>query len=352
MVHTTGIGRVRYAAVFGPASCDTGRCDITAQFVSDQFFAERPFRPFGNAKVVRCHCQHHRSPFLTFVFISRKTGGKLTSHLLSAHGGEIFIHTLHISRNCLEDLPSILEGGGGKVTDYRINDFAAFIQNHKLVPLKVTPDRHADRNLTRLRANSAKRSSYWPLTVSSTIIYNIRQFLEPMLSIIAKDDVADEDVLKCQQIIYNLMSLESRQEPLTLPVGAHRLKGSKKEEQYRLLWAELELLLELGPQSVGHKKILKLIKNDQSNDKNDSDVSMRDVDSATKRLNNMSKIANSPMSPPGSSEQIVLGKNKSINLSSNMNGNRWVTAFFITSQHWSAIHSNFHCIPISGHCLT
>lgn len=41
----------------------------------------------------------------------RKTasGGKLTSHLLSAHGGEIFIHTLHVSRSCLEDPPSILE---------------------------------------------------------------------------------------------------------------------------------------------------------------------------------------------------------------------------------------------------
>lgn len=246
----------------------------------------------------------------------------MTSHLLSAHGGEIFIHTLHISRNCLDDLPSILEGGGGKVTDYRINDFAAFIQNHKLVPLKVTPERAADRNLTRLRSNLMKHSSYWPLTVGSTIIYNIRQFVEPMLNIIAKDEVTDEEVLKCQQIIYNILSLEARQEPLTLPVGAHRLKGSKKAEQYRLLWAELELLLELSSQSAGHKSILKLIKNDQSSDKNDSDVTMRDVDSATKRLNNLAKITNSPLSPPGSNEHIVLNKNKTNNSSMNINGNR------------------------------
>lgn len=238
--------------------------------------------------------------------------------MLSAHGGEIFIHTLHISRNCLEDLPSILEGGGGKVTDYRINDFAAFIQNHKLVPLKVTPDRIADRNLTRLRANLSKHSSYWPLTVGSTIIFNIRQFVEPMLNIIAKDEVTDDEVLKCQQIIYNLLSLEARQEPLTLPVGAQRLKGPKKDEQYRLLWSELELILQLGPQSVGHKKILKLIKNDQSSDKGDSDVTMRDADIATKRL----KIANSPLSPPGSNDHVVLNKNKNILTAMNLGGNR------------------------------
>lgn len=49
----------------------------------------------------------------------RKTGGKLTSHLLSAHGGEIFIHSLNISRSVLEDSPSISEGVGGKIVNYR-----------------------------------------------------------------------------------------------------------------------------------------------------------------------------------------------------------------------------------------
>jgi ribosomal protein S8 len=49
----------------------------------------------------------------------RKTGGKITSHLLSAHGGEIFIHSLNTSRSVLEDSPSISEGVGGKVVNYR-----------------------------------------------------------------------------------------------------------------------------------------------------------------------------------------------------------------------------------------
>jgi Cell cycle and development regulator len=50
----------------------------------------------------------------------RRTGGKVMSHLLAAHGGEIFIHTLSTTRSVLEDPPSISEGCGGRVTDYRI----------------------------------------------------------------------------------------------------------------------------------------------------------------------------------------------------------------------------------------
>lgn len=105
----------------------------------------------------------------------RKSGGKLTSHLLSAHGGEIFIHTLHTSRSCLEDPPSILEGGGGKVTDYRITDFGGLIQSHRLVPLKVIPERLADENLTKCRTKLYNRSRYWPLTLGTTVLYNVRQ---------------------------------------------------------------------------------------------------------------------------------------------------------------------------------
>lgn len=45
------------------------------------------------------------------------------------------------------------------------------------------------------------------------------QFLEPMLTLIAKDELTDEEVLKCQQIVYNLIAFEARHEPLTLPIG-------------------------------------------------------------------------------------------------------------------------------------
>lgn len=95
--------------------------------------------------------------------------------MLSAHGGEIFIHTMHISRSCLDDLPSVLESNSGKVTDYRINDFASIIHNFKLIPLKQYADRLPDRNLARLRSKYCKSTKYFPLTAGSTIVYNVRQ---------------------------------------------------------------------------------------------------------------------------------------------------------------------------------
>lgn len=51
----------------------------------------------------------------------RKSGAKVISHMLSSHGGEIYIHVLSTVRSILEDPPSISEGAGGRITDYRIN---------------------------------------------------------------------------------------------------------------------------------------------------------------------------------------------------------------------------------------
>ena len=51
----------------------------------------------------------------------RKSGAKVISHLLASHGGEIFVHAINTARSLLEDPPSISEGCGGRVTDYRIN---------------------------------------------------------------------------------------------------------------------------------------------------------------------------------------------------------------------------------------
>jgi hypothetical protein len=53
-----------------------------------------------------------------------KGGGKSVTHVLTCNNGEIFIHSLFTGKSMLENMPSITEGPGGKVTDYRINDLA------------------------------------------------------------------------------------------------------------------------------------------------------------------------------------------------------------------------------------
>lgn len=52
--------------------------------------------------------------------VSRRGGAKALSHLLAARAGQIYMHSLTIGRSPLEDPPSISEGAGGRVTDYRI----------------------------------------------------------------------------------------------------------------------------------------------------------------------------------------------------------------------------------------
>ena len=64
----------------------------------------------------------------------RGSNSKIISHMLIAHGGEIFIHTLSSARSALEDPPSISEGPGGRVTDYRIQDLGLMMKSHRLAP--------------------------------------------------------------------------------------------------------------------------------------------------------------------------------------------------------------------------
>lgn len=210
--------------------------------------------------------------------MARKAGGKLTSHLLSAHGGELFIHTLHVSRSCLEDPPSILEGRGGRVTDYRITDFAAMMQQHRLLPLRpaAAAALPADEDsgdaggscggggggLHRVRRRLMRRTAYWPLTMGTTVLYNVRKFVEPLIAAAAKRQLNADEVLQCQQTVYTIVALEQRHEPLPLPLGGgvHRLRGARKEEQYRLLWAELEALLATGPQTAEHRAVLQCVR--------------------------------------------------------------------------------------------
>ena len=56
----------------------------------------------------------------------RKSGAKILSHMLTSHGGQIYIHQLTSGRSILDEPPSISEGLGGRVTDYRIQVKAKF----------------------------------------------------------------------------------------------------------------------------------------------------------------------------------------------------------------------------------
>lgn len=141
---------------------------------------------------------------------------------------------------------------------------------------------------------------------------------------INKEDLSEEEVIQCQQCIYKIVGLESRHELLNLPNMGHRLKGNKKDEQYRLLWSELEILVSNTGNSKGHKSILDCIREcrakgtDQITDKIDVDPSLKDTEesgsshenSGSHRASVIRTTTDSPMSPPHTNDISTLGKKK------------------------------------------
>lgn len=136
---------------------------------------------------------------------------------------------------------------------FRIPDFVQTVLLQRLVPLKM---KYPDENLGKVRAKIAKMTKYWPLTFNSTVVHNIRQYVEPILALTAKEDLTEDEVLQCQQCIYQLVGIEARHE---LTLNSQRIKG-KKDDQYRLMWNELEVIVGLNGKSAGHKAVLQCIR--------------------------------------------------------------------------------------------
>uniref|UniRef100_A0A8C2NFC5 Integrator complex subunit 13 n=1 Tax=Capra hircus TaxID=9925 RepID=A0A8C2NFC5_CAPHI len=187
----------------------------------------------------------------------RKSGSKVISHMLSSHGGEIFLHVLSSSRSILEDPPSISEGCGGRVTDYRITDFGEFMRENRLTPFldpRYKIDGSLEIPLERAKDQLEKHTRYWPMIISQTTIFNM-QAVVPLASVIVKESLTEEDVLNCQKTIYNLVDMERKNDPLTLFLHLYF-----RDEQYRIMWNELETLVRAHiNNSEKHQRVLECL---------------------------------------------------------------------------------------------
>ncbi|XP_016349285.1 protein asunder homolog [Sinocyclocheilus anshuiensis] len=190
----------------------------------------------------------------------RKSGSKIISHMLSSHGGEIFLHVLNSTRSTLEDPPSISEGCGGRVTDYRITDFGEFMRENRLAPFPDSMIDAAGRTpVERAKSQLERYTRYWPMIISQTTIFNM-QAVVPLANLIVKDTLTDEDVLTCQKTVYNLVDMERKSDPLPISTVGSRGKGPKRDEQYRIMWNELETLVKAHLcTSERHQRVLDCI---------------------------------------------------------------------------------------------
>ncbi|XP_015924548.1 integrator complex subunit 13 isoform X2 [Parasteatoda tepidariorum] len=191
----------------------------------------------------------------------RKSGSKVLSHMLASHGGEIFIHTLGTGRSILEDPPSISEGCGGRVTDYRINDFGDFMKQNRLVPFEPQPDR-IENPLDKAKKKLARLTQYWPIVIGHTTIFNMANTvpqISPLLELITKETLDQNEVTNCKKVIYYLVDYENRGLPLPVPTVGTRGKGPKKEELYRLMWNELEAYVRCHCLTAEHQSVLECL---------------------------------------------------------------------------------------------
>ncbi|TDG96720.1 hypothetical protein EPR50_G00231770 [Perca flavescens] len=190
----------------------------------------------------------------------RKSGSKVISHMLSSHGGEIFLHVLNSNRSTLEDPPSISEGCGGRVTDYRITDFGEFMRENRLMPVSESShDPSGKLPAERAKAQLERHTRYWPMIISQTTIFNM-QAVVPLANLIVKETLSEEDVLTCQKTVYNLVDMERKNDPLPISTVGSRGKGPKRDEQYRIMWNELETLVKTHAGATDrHQRVLDCI---------------------------------------------------------------------------------------------
>ena len=139
------------------------------------------------------------------------------------------------SRSTLEDPPSISEGPGGRVTDYRIPDLAHLMRTHRLAPWPGPGTQGETVNpTTKAKQMLDMVTKVFPITISSTTIFNM-PVVVPMISLLQGDTLTEEGVAECQKIIYSLISMETKAETLPGPLAGTNTgkKGGRKDEQYR-----------------------------------------------------------------------------------------------------------------------
>ena len=209
--------------------------------------------------------------------------------MLTSHGGEIFIHTLNISRSILEDPPSISEGPGGRVTDYRIPDYGTLMKDNRMAPYYGhVKAQEGQQPIEKMRDRVARYTKSCPMIISATTIFNM-EALEPLQKILVQvsssrfyfsslesnqvynivttmyytflqEELSEDNLAECRKIIFSLHSMEHRGEllpvPMTTSASGGKGKTMKKDEQYRLMFTELEKYLTTHCRTENHVKVL------------------------------------------------------------------------------------------------
>ncbi|XP_032673865.1 integrator complex subunit 13-like isoform X2 [Odontomachus brunneus] len=193
-------------------------------------------------------------------------------------------------------------------------DFGNFMRSNMLVPLSTE---NMNGPVEKMRSRLERYTKYWPITISSTIMLNIKQqCIDPLLEFMVKEKLTAEEVLQCKQVLFSLLQSEAKHESLPLSNIGRDGKGIKREEQYRLLWEEMEIFLKYhANNSAAHMEILECLLDIRSKVKNkmELDQILRELDSFGKEdgvAGRVNVIRATTDSPPAST--MLSRKSKSL----------------------------------------
>lgn len=94
-------------------------------------------------------------------------------------------------------------------------------------------------------------------------------------------------MVECKKVIYALISSETKHEPLHVPNLGQRTKGQKREEQYKIMWNELDTLIKSNLHSENHRQVyscllechkFNLDEGDKLSEKVELDQALRELD--------------------------------------------------------------------------
>uniref|UniRef100_A0A0R3RMP8 Protein asunder n=1 Tax=Elaeophora elaphi TaxID=1147741 RepID=A0A0R3RMP8_9BILA len=91
------------------------------------------------------------------------------------------------------------------------------------------------------RKRLLRLTRYWPYKLNEAFIYNIPKKFDPLMTLIRRNELSTNDVNKCRECIYSLMTYKDSKEPLTSKsVDCVKFKNPlSRDEQFHCVCEEL-----------------------------------------------------------------------------------------------------------------
>ena len=166
------------------------------------------------------------------------------SFILLSHNNAAFLHSVpYIPRSHLEEVATAPLAAGGRVADYRVDDFMKLIDNFTLVPRPI--DLHTlgfapppcDRSMRKLLL----RTHFLPLTQGESLLHLLSDRFEAILSTQELSFLTGEKISACKESLSDLDTMMRKGEPL---IQTRSIPKGKREDNYLHVWRDLIYLLD------------------------------------------------------------------------------------------------------------